>query len=64
MNINIAKERKRLHFTQQELGEKLGLSKAYISMLESGRRKPSLSVYTEMMKLFDHPVPHIDSDAQ
>lgn len=46
--------RERHNVTQRELAEKLGYSAyAYVYLVESGRRKPSLDMIMKVSKLFD-----------
>lgn len=38
--------------TQAEVAKKLGISNGYLSLLEHGKRKPSLDVVNKMSKLY------------
>lgn len=40
-------------WTQQETAEKLGVSQAYLSLLETGRRRPSPRLVNRLARLFD-----------
>ncbi len=40
--FKIKEERKRLHITQEELGNRLGVKKSYISSIENYKRKTTL----------------------
>jgi transcriptional regulator with XRE-family HTH domain len=40
---------------QQELAERLGLSKSYVSELESGKKVPSIEVIQKYSDTFDIP---------
>lgn len=44
---------------QQELAEKLGMSKSYLSELESGKKTPSMEVVQRYSELFDIPASSI-----
>ena len=43
--------RKKLNFTQEELGKELGLSKAAICLYEKEKRNPNLDTIVELMYL-------------
>jgi transcriptional regulator with XRE-family HTH domain len=53
--VNLKGARKVKGWTQQEAAEKLGVSQAYLSLLESGRRRPSPRVLNRLTQLFDLP---------
>lgn len=55
-NEFIKKEREQRGWTQMELAEKLGVSKATITKYEAGTRTPSDSVKKEIAKLFNQTV--------
>lgn len=40
---------------QGEAAERLGVTQAYLSMLESGKRKPSLDLARKLMRLYEAP---------
>ncbi len=40
--FKIKEERKRLHITQEELGNRIGVKKSYISSIENCKRKTTL----------------------
>jgi transcriptional regulator with XRE-family HTH domain len=42
-------------WTQQETAEKLGVSQAYVSLLESRRRRPSPRLLNRLARVFDWP---------
>lgn len=46
----IQKLRKRSGFTQEELSEKVGISRAYMGFIEQGRYSPSLEVLEKLAK--------------
>ena len=46
----IQKQRKHIGFTQEELAEKVGLSRAYVGYIEQGRNTPSLEVLQKIAK--------------
>jgi transcriptional regulator with XRE-family HTH domain len=39
--------------TQRELAEKAGINRAYISLIESGKHEPSISVLSRIAKALD-----------
>ncbi|MEH2289154.1 helix-turn-helix transcriptional regulator [Nostoc sp.] len=45
--------------TQKELAEKLGISKSYISEIESGKKTPTLELLNRYSEFFDIPVSSI-----
>lgn len=45
--------------TQKELAEKLGISKSYLSEIESGKKTPTLDLLNRYSKLFDIPASSI-----
>ena len=48
--------RKRLHLTQQQLAELLGVSKNYIYLIESGRKPLTESILRDVEKLDNKPI--------
>lgn len=47
------------HITQEELAEKLTLSKGIISLYEKEERKPSLEVLVKLSEIFDCSIDYI-----
>lgn len=47
---NIRQERKRLNLTQEDLAERVGISRAYMGYIEQGRNAPSLEVLQKIAK--------------
>lgn len=47
----IQKRRKELELTQEELGHKVGISRAYMGYIEQGRYAPSLEVLEKIAKI-------------
>ncbi|GAA6614413.1 helix-turn-helix transcriptional regulator [Scytonema sp. NUACC26] len=45
--------------TQKELAEKLGISKSYLSEIESGKKTPTLELLHQYSEAFDIPVSSI-----
>lgn len=45
--------------SQKELAEKLGISKSYLSEIESGKKTPTLELLNRYSHLFDIPVSSI-----
>jgi len=46
----VSKRRKELEYTQEELAEKIGVSRAYMGFIEQGRNAPSLEVLERLAK--------------
>ncbi|OGM29423.1 hypothetical protein A2801_02285 [Candidatus Woesebacteria bacterium RIFCSPHIGHO2_01_FULL_41_10] len=46
----IQKRRKELGLTQEDLGDKVGISRAYMGYIEQGRYAPSLEVLEKIAK--------------
>ena len=53
--MNLKGTRKAKGWTQQKMASKLGVSQAYLSLLESGRRHPSPRLWNRLARLFDLP---------
>ncbi len=58
MNIGLAirKCRKLRNLTLNELSEKVSLSKSYLSLVETGKRKPSFNVLNDISTAIDIPL--------
>lgn len=52
----IQKRRKELGLTQEELGDKVGISRAYMGYIEQGRYAPSLEVLEKIAKNLKSPI--------
>lgn len=52
----IQKQRKVLGYTQEELGDKVGISRAYMGYIEQGRYAPSLEVLEKIAKALKSPI--------
>lgn len=52
----IQKRRKELGLTQEELGYKVGISRAYMGYIEQGRYAPSLEVLEKLAKVLKSPM--------
>jgi DNA-binding XRE family transcriptional regulator len=52
----IQKRRKELELTQEELGDKVGISRAYMGYIEQGRYAPSLEVLEKIAKALKSPI--------
>ncbi len=52
----IQKRRHELGFTQEELGDKVGISRAYMGYIEQGRYAPSLEVLEKIAKALRSPI--------
>lgn len=53
---NIQKLRKRNRFSQEQLAEKVGISRAYMGYIEQGRNSPSLEVLEKISKALKIPL--------
>ncbi len=53
MDNQLAKIRKEKKMTQEELAESVGVSRNFISLIESGSRVPSLKVLSAIAKKLD-----------
>jgi DNA-binding XRE family transcriptional regulator len=52
----IQKQRNVLGYTQEELGDKVGISRAYMGYIEQGRYAPSLEVLEKIAKALKSPI--------
>lgn len=52
----IKKLRKQKGYTQEELGETLGITGDYVNMIENGRRTPGFKLAKKMADLFEMTV--------
>jgi DNA-binding XRE family transcriptional regulator len=52
----IQKKRKEAGLTQEELGYKVGISRAYMGYIEQGRYAPSLEVLQKIAKSLNTPI--------
>ncbi|MEM4546838.1 MAG: helix-turn-helix transcriptional regulator [Nitrososphaerota archaeon] len=52
----LRKLRKKKEITQKELAERLGVSQPYISMLERGKRFPTLRIAMKLADIFGVPI--------
>ncbi len=55
--------RKAKHLTQADLAEKTGLTDSYISMIETGRKKPSTEVLGKLADVLDISMDKITGNA-
>jgi transcriptional regulator with XRE-family HTH domain len=53
--VDLKRVREVKGWTQQKTARKLGVSQAYLSLLESGRRRPSRRLLNRLARLFDLP---------
>jgi len=49
----LKRRRINMGLTTQQLAERLGVTRQYISLLENGKRKPSFDVAKSLKKVFD-----------
>jgi len=52
----IQKRRNDVGYTQEELGDKVGISRAYMGYIEQGRYAPSLEVLEKIAKALKSPI--------
>ena len=52
MNARIAQIRKEANLTQQEFADKIGLTKNYVSLVETGGRTPSDRTLSDICRIF------------
>jgi len=52
--LNLYHERKGNNFTQSDVARFLNVSDSYYSMIENGKRNPSLLVVRKLEELFEH----------
>lgn len=52
----VQRRRKELEYTQEELGDKVGISRAYMGYIEQGRYAPSLEVLEKIAKVLKSPI--------
>lgn len=52
----VQKQRRRLGLTQEELAEKVGISRAYMGYIEQGRNIPSLEVLEKIARILKTPL--------
>lgn len=52
----IQKRRLEVGYTQEELGDKVGISRAYMGYIEQGRYAPSLEVLEKIAKVLKSPI--------
>jgi transcriptional regulator with XRE-family HTH domain len=52
---NVRKRRQELRLTQQQVAERLGVTGAYISEVEAGKRTPSLETVERLATALDCP---------
>ncbi|MEC1725875.1 helix-turn-helix transcriptional regulator [Schinkia azotoformans] len=56
----LRKIRRLSDITQEELAERLNVTQAYLSMIESGKRKPSKRLQQKIDEVFDLSLKFID----
>ena len=52
----IQKRRKQLGITQEDVGYKVGISRAYMGYIEQGRNAPSLEILEKIAKILKSPI--------
>ncbi|MEG1621997.1 MAG: helix-turn-helix transcriptional regulator [Alistipes sp.] len=61
MKNNLRVERAILHITQQEMADKVGVSRQTVNAIETGRFVPSTVLALKIARLFGKPVEEIFS---
>ncbi len=56
MGKKIQKRRKELDLTQEDVADKVGISRAYMGYIEQGRYAPSLEVLEKVAKALKSPI--------
>lgn len=51
LGTKIQKHRKKLGLTQEELADKVGISRAYMGYVEQGRNSPSLEILEKISRV-------------
>lgn len=52
----IQKKRKQLELTQEDVADKVGISRAYMGYIEQGRNAPSLEILEKIAKVLKSPI--------
>ncbi len=52
----IQKRRKKVELTQEDVADKVGISRAYMGYIEQGRYAPSLEVLEKIAKVLRSPI--------
>ncbi|WKZ26086.1 MAG: helix-turn-helix transcriptional regulator [bacterium] len=52
----VQKRRKELGLTQEDVGYKVGISRAYMGYIEQGRNAPSLEILEKIAKALKSPI--------
>lgn len=55
----IRKIREKKNLTQEELADKVGISRVYMGYIEQGRNAPSLKVLEKIAKALKSPLPNL-----
>ena len=53
MRFNLIKFRKSLKLSQEEMAEKLGISRPHFSDIENGKTNPSIELAFKMQEIFE-----------
>jgi putative transcriptional regulator len=56
LGMKIQKNRKELGLTQEDVADKVGISRAYMGYIEQGRYAPSLEVLEKVAKALKSPI--------
>lgn len=59
MKNKLEEIRKKFNYTQEELADKLGVSRQTINSLENGKYNPSIQLAFKLAKLFDMSIESI-----
>ncbi|MGR6342551.1 helix-turn-helix transcriptional regulator [Priestia megaterium] len=57
--LNLRKARKKKDLTQEELAEKLGISRIVYLKIENGKQDPKMSLAREISKFFDETIDYL-----
>lgn len=52
----VQKARKQIGFTQEDVADKVGISRAYMGYIEQGRNAPSLEIIEKLAKVLKIPI--------
>lgn len=59
MHTVLERERKKRGWSQREVAKRIGVSAPMMTMIETGKRKPSFDVLIRLLDLFDCSDPRI-----
>lgn len=59
MMFRIKQERERAGLKQQELADKIGITREYLSAVENNHKKPSFSLLQQIAEVLDVPLKNL-----